>query len=129
MKQSILIITLIGISLTPTPAWAATNDNNLPTLLRQMPEQRCQQLLLTRTNLLDLIDTYEANATTPIRNRLGELVRIDSLTNHLCQLHLAPHTTATIELTPNGEHILITFTTIVYGMHVSTTQRYNLRWE
>lgn len=104
-------------------------ETSLPSLLRQMPEQRCNQLLLTRTNLLDLIDTYEAHASTPIRNRLGELVNIDSLTNDCCQLHLAPHTTATFALTPDGEHILLTLTTQLDGVPITTTQRFSRTWE
>lgn len=108
---------------------AAMNEPTLPALLRQMPEQVCEQLLLTRTNLLDLIDTYEAHATTPIRNRLSEIVCIDTLSADSCQLQVAHSTTASISLSPSGEHIAVRLTTTLNGTPISSSRLYTLGWE
>ena len=120
---------LIGLSSPPSGGAGEGLDPDLPSLLRQMPEQVCEQLLLSRTNLLDLIDTYEAHATTPIRNRLNELVALDTLTADSCQLKLAPSTTATFTLSPDGEHIEMTLTTLLDGRAIASTRRYTLGWE
>lgn len=108
---------------------AAMNEPALPALLRQMPEQVCEQLLLTRTNLLDLIDTYEAHATTPIRNRLNELIRIDTLTDERCLLQVASSTLAAISLAPDSEHIVVVLTTTLNGTPISSSRLYTLGWE
>lgn len=130
MKSKRLNHALIGAAFAVAPLMAmATNEASLPTLLRLMPEQVCNELLLTRTNLLDLIDTYEAHATTPIRNRLNELVRLDTLTTERCSLQVASSTTAAISLAPNGEQIEMVLTTTLNGVPISSTRLYTLGWE
>ena len=101
MKTPILIA-LFALSVPTTLA-------QLPRYLRDMPVGIVP--LLTQNNLLDLLDTYEAHGTTPIRNQLGDLVTVDTLSDRYCRLTLSPSTTVTFHLSDDGTHILQTITT------------------
>ena len=102
-RSCLLLATLLTLS--------AQAQVSLPEALRNLPDALLDELLLTRTNMLDLIDTYEARATTPIRCRIGGLVTLDSLTADYGHLTLAPSTTLTF--TVEDSHINYQLTTIL----------------
>ena len=121
-----LLATLLLAALSCAPL-AATP---LPLLLRQMPVGTIP--LLSENNLLDLLDTYEAGATTPIRNSLGDIITIDSLSDTHCQLTLAPSTVVTFQLTDDGTHIQQTITTTataLSGITAHIRRTYTTDWQ
>lgn len=120
-----LVTLLLAAHLTT--AVAATP---LSLLLRQMPAGTIP--LLTENNLLDLLDTYEAGATTPIRNTLGDIVSIDSLSETHCQLTLSPSTTVTFQLSDDGMCIQQTITTTatsLSGITAHIRRTYTTDWQ
>lgn len=120
-----LITLLLATHLTT--AMAATP---LALLLRQMPVGTIP--LLTENNLLDLLDTYEAGATTPIRNTLGDIVRIDSLSETRCQLTLSPSTTVTFQLSGDSTFIqqaITTTATSLSGITAHIRRTYTTDWQ